>query len=471
MLSRLGRLLRRAVLRTERGPLRAIWSLAHWQAIRAAAAWAARGFGPAEVYLKGGFGFGRPVYGLSDIDVIVVVHCDPARPGATRERATNRWRTLRRRVPLAGELFDLWVYEDAELRDIGTDTYLTYGRPAEDHHLGRPAFLGSAPADQMKLLDHPGLYGPGRDWRRLGSRRVPPEPVEDAVHRTVFGWLELRFLWAFAFRAAVRPSAPHVAYLCQKLVADSARIWLSLEAREVLFDRDASLASALRLMPEEEAALHMAIELGRKLPRSPEPPLADALPFLVRTSSRIAACLANAAGEFAATEVRLRWGGEAELLLPAGTRSKLRSLVDNRDGAALLPLADWRACAIPALPDETFALIAGDPADPARLAEAALREGSYPALRAERLLVLPHDAISHRGRLRGVECRASDPVSFALADGATSASFPGVPGWSAPDRARRAVAEHRAWLELEAERLLSGIRAGWKFPVTPPKPG
>ena len=52
-----------------------------------------------------------------------------------------------------------------------------------------------------------------------------------------------------------------------------------------------------------------------------------------------------------------------------------------------------------------------------------------------------------RTRLRGIECRTTDPVSFALLEQKLTASFPNLPGWRAMDVARRAVAEHRAWLD------------------------
>jgi hypothetical protein len=59
------------------------------------------------------------------------------------------------------------------------------------------------------------------------------------------------------------------------------------------------------------------------------------------------------------------------------------------------------------------------------------------------LLILP----SLKGsRLRAVQCPLTDPVSFALLRGEDSAAFPNVPGWSAQDSARRAVAEHLGWL-------------------------
>jgi hypothetical protein len=70
--------------------------------------------------------------------------------------------------------------------------------------------------------------------------------------------------------------------------------------------------------------------------------------------------------------------------------------------------------------------------------------------------------------LRAVQCPESDPVSHALVAGATAAEFPQLPGWSARECAERAVLEHRAWLEVEADRdpvqrrlamLFSGARA------------
>ena len=60
--------------------------------------------------------------------------------------------------------------------------------------------------------------------------------------------------------------------------------------------------------------------------------------------------------------------------------------------------------------------------------------------------------------MRGIQCRTTDPVSFALADGETVARFPDVSGWSALDCARRAVAEHAAWL---GAGMYDGAVRGW----------
>jgi hypothetical protein len=71
--------------------------------------------------------------------------------------------------------------------------------------------------------------------------------------------------------------------------------------------------------------------------------------------------------------------------------------------------------------------------------------------------------------MRAVHCPVSDPVSFALLEGAPVARFARVSGWSAEHTAQRAVDEHRAWLAGRAEagagdgrelgRLLTAARA------------
>ena len=125
----------------------------------------------------------------------------------------------------------------------------------------------------------------------------------------------------------------------------------------------------------------------------------------------------------------------------------------------LVPLADWRARAFPGLLDVLLAPAPGDPADPEDLAALARAgdEDVFPALRHGDLLVFPTTEVWARGKLRGIECPLTDPVSFALLEGRPVARFPELPGWSASDSARRAVAEHRAWLaagnEARAERL------------------
>ena len=212
-------------------------------------------------------------------------------------------------------------------------------------------------------------------------------------------------------------------------------------------------------MPDEHETLYRAIELGQALPRRPDPPLVEMLPFLVRTSSKIAMYLQSTAAEASVTHVKLTWDEAAELLLSDGARARASAMGAVGDIPALLPLADWRARAIPGMLDLAFAILRGDPGDPDRLAALARASDDrfFPTLRDRGLLIMPTTEIWNRGRLRGVECALSDPISTALANGAATASFPNLPGWSARDCALRALAEHRGWLEPGSRTSASGL--------------
>jgi hypothetical protein len=114
-------------------------------------------------------------------------------------------------------------------------------------------------------------------------------------------------------------------------------------------------------------------------------------------------------------------------------------------GAGLLPLADWRALVWSFPPDEGLAPVCAARPDPVLLGHAALvcNDGAYVGVRLDDLLVVP---TLKRSRMRAVQCATTDPVTFALMAGRSSAAFPDVPGWSARDTARRAAAEHLGWL-------------------------
>lgn len=415
----------RLVLRSGAGRLRPAWSAAYRAAARVAAAYLVRGEAGASAYARGGLATGDVQPGLSDVDVAVVLPADPAGHGVAAERVRRRWERLRGAVPAVQLLVD-WprVYEDADLRDLVGTSALTYGLEGGDAgYFGERASL-----DRLRMLERPGLHATAAGWRRLtGPERRPPEPRREEDVERIAAWLELLYWWRWAFPICLDPLRPRSAGLCVKLVAEPARIWLWLAHGERVAGRDDALARAIVRLPEEEPALRAAQRLRRGLGAAPAPPLAEALPAMVRISERIAGLLDEESHARGWTEVRL--AGEL-----AG-------------GAAALPLADWRALACPAGPDESLASRDGDPGDPAAVRAAALapETGPYPALRSGGLLVLPAGSLL-RSRLRAVKCRTSDPVSFALLDGARVARFPDAPGWSAGDTARRAVAEHRAWL-------------------------
>src|SRR5207249_11421373 len=133
--------------------------------------------------------------------------------------------------------------------------------------------------------------------------------------------------------------------------------------------------------------------------------------------------------------------------LPKGADAKLRELFGPMP---LLPLADWRGLVVPPPPDETFAIVSGDPTSSGFLGALgnAGNAGTYPAIRSDGILILPATAApQHSGagepqersadwarvKLRGLQCASTDPVSFALIEERPSASFPELRGWSAHD--------------------------------------
>jgi hypothetical protein len=454
------------MLRTERTPMRALWAGLHELAIGLVAAAFAR-TNSASVYVKGSFGFGDPVYGVSDIDLVMVVPSAGERATDARAVASvkRHWSKVVAAFPPLHELFHIFVYDAQSLRDAVSAPCFTFGL---DRHPPRAGFLGPEPlVDEMGLQERPELYGAPREWRLVRGRSAEVVPPPDEVsYRRLTSWLELQFWWRYVFPACVDPRGPRLPYLCVKLVAEPARIWLWLAHTEQHFSRVDVLRRAMQQLPEEEEAFRSALELHRALPTSPAPPLAETLPHLVRLSSLIATELCRQLEPAGATEVQLTGAGGTAI-----AEGGLRSLSDT----LWLPLVDWRARTVPPLPDEVFRLVEADPRDPRALADAAVSEcaGEYPVLRAEKLLILPAARVEGRGRgsepehgsarfhrlkLRGIQCPPTDPVSFALADGKEAALFPNVPGWSARDSALRAVAEHAAW--LAAGRTDGNVR-GW----------
>ena len=119
-----------------------------------------------------------------------------------------------------------------------------------------------------------------------------------------------------------------------------------------------------------------------------------------------------------------------------------------------LPLADWKARAVPELPDEAFAARTRRPgATPTRWPPRT-REGIR-VLRDGDVLVQCRSAV---GTLRGAQSPVTDPVSLRYSTARQPRPSRPCPGWSARDCALRAVAEHRSWLAAQAPRLYANDR-------------
>jgi hypothetical protein len=186
--------------------------------------------------------------------------------------------------------------------------------------------------------------------------------------------------------------------------------------------------------------------LLKALPRSSRAPVPETIAALLRHTERLIRCMTASADAAGYADVRLT--GVEEPIVTTDTRKRIEGFHGGGRSPRLLPLADWRARAVPALPDESLLLIDADAIDPATLAATSRADfgGAVPAIRYHSMMLLPTMS-PERGTLRALQCEPSDPVSAALADGCSVARFPELDGWSAVHSARRAVSEHRAWLE------------------------
>jgi hypothetical protein len=407
-----------------------VWVAGYRLAARAWAAYLAYGERGASAYVRGSVGGDDALPGLSDVDVAVVLDEDPRGPNIARLRTRDRWMRLRRAFRLTDLLLDYpLILEQAQLHDVLAASTFT----VTDSAYYGPAFS----EDKGRMLERPGLYGSAQDWRLMsGPERRPAAPLRDAQERRIAAWLELVYWWQWVVPACADPG-PRTASLCVKLVSEPARIWLWLAHGWKGGDRPEVLRAARERLPEEEEGLRLALELHDRLPSSPDPPLGEILPCLMRMSVRIAGRLAEEVADEGDTEVRLV-GTPDQVVVPHGMERASNPL----------PLCDWRSLVHPRLPDETFFLFPGDASRPESLcaASGACAYGPLPILRTEELMVSAGVSRQRTG-LRALKCPLSDPVSFAVADARELAVFPNVAGWSAHDWARRAVAEHRAWLQ------------------------
>jgi hypothetical protein len=387
----------------------------------------------AGIYARGGFGFGEPVVGLSDIDLVAVVGGgDDARAWS---RVVTRWRRLARMLPWLRRVVDVEIYHEPELEQ-GRWTRFTYGLdgrwpqslwfPDSPRSWRRPK-RGSLP------LALPDLW-PVDSWRLISGPDLRPRINSTGPAQShLLAWVHLQHWCALGLRVLAEPAAPWVTYACVKLVAEPAKILLWLEHAERHFGRREILQRAIEVLPEEEPTLAVALSVLDDLGSARTAPIETVWPCFVRLSARVAQRLTADLQSSGATAVRLE-----------GVASTERA----NGKPELLPLGDWTALVHPASREESFEVGSGSAADvPAVLAAAG---ASTPA----RLVTLLHDAVILRpcrvGRagFRSIEFGASDPVSSALLRRGTIATFSNAAGWRASDIAARAVAEHGAWLQL-----------------------
>jgi hypothetical protein len=452
------------MLAVDRGPGRTVLRWLYESVGRVYASYVRRIAPGAAAYLRGTVASGEALFGLSDVDLGFILPPDPT--GAARRRIRDGYERASRRLPLLGRVIEPPViYEESRFVEAIRESALTYGLEN-----GRASQFGPMSEIDRMQLERTELYGDAGAWRLLcgPDRRPAEQPERDPWTRHHGTWLELQNWWRHAFIACAEPEQFENAYLCVKLIAEVARIWLWMTRGERVADRAHALARASVELPAESETFARARRLQGSLRAMPSVPLADFLGAFARLSTCIAGELTRQVAPAGTSEVRLLSSPEAGLALPHGGLPA--TWVEAWPGARLFALCDWRALAAPIEPDETHALVPGDPGDPeivGAIAATATEPGPYLTLFAGGLMVRPTKGWG-RSRLRAVQCEVTDPVSFALSRGASVAPFANVRGFSVQDTARRAVAEHAAWLRTSPSehpgttlgRLVTAARAG-----------
>ncbi len=451
--------------------MRPIWKLLYGCLIRVASLVLRVGLPVQTVYVRGSFAVGEPVYGFSDVDLVVVIERDVAHPGENSRRIRERVGRAYRLLPSLRYVIEVTVFEQPELEEAVLAPFLA-NMPGSADGLPRPRFYGSDPTVRPDAGAR--LYGPLRPrWRTIAGpdvlSTVAPSPF---AYRWLWAWADMQFNWKHVFRTCANPDLPQTAHFFPKFVALPIRLMLWLEYGErVVGEHSEVLARGLRVMPEEEGMIRTALALRRDARRSPDVPLDELLPWLLTMTARLADGVARASEAAGTTEVRLLRDVDGEPLLDREERAELSQIADSAQ--PLLPLADWRAVVLGGVPDEGFIIVRGDPdrAQDLGLAARAAGAGPYPVFRRDGLLLLPNARSGLAGAgpcsFRAVQSAVTDPVSFAVTDGRSSCTFANLPGWSVQDIAWRAVSEHRAWLARRSEggdpqrlaMLLSALRA------------
>jgi hypothetical protein len=477
-----GRAVQRLILRTERTPLRVLWSLLYRGMVAAVVGVLRLADPGAAVYLKGGTGLDEPVFGGSDVDIIAVV---AAGSDMRKARVARAWELLSV-VPLLPRLVSGATYDEIDLRRAMRGSCITYSLDEPSDHA---AFVGPEPVpDAFGVLERPGNFGPTRDWRVVGRTDRRPELADQTPEeRRIAVWLELQFWSRYLYAVCADPRAVEASYMCFKLVLEPLRSLLWLLHGRQRFRRSDVLVDARRFMPEESEAVEVAAALRAEIPRLHPARLEDTVRLFIRLCDRVVERIGEEIDEAGATEVELLGLDPVSLTTGGGEMEGLRSVVAQDAAIRLLPLADWRALVVPGMADETLGVVSRDPHSSELLGTLARAssDGAYPLLRSNGLLLLPAAKMPVRGnehhpstlesnrqrrvaawaraKLRGIQCAASDPVTWALLERRSQARFPNVRGWHAHDVARRAVAEHSAWLRLPDDGAPPMVR-GWIEP-------
>jgi len=327
--------LQKFAVRTQFFPFRNLYALLYKLALRACIRRLRRTDGVLSIYLRRGLASGEPVYGLSDIDLLVLVDEDNyPRAGA---RVRYQYDCLRQQIPMLGA-GELAVYTPQQFREL---------------HSYSPFYRNR--------------FEMGRwEWRRLHGedvfRHLPgPASGDDSAILE-----ELGPAWAnLTGELANKNGQPGYLrrYLSYKAIADAARVVLAVHGDERGRRREAALARAAELYPALAPGLHRVKDWRRNLSTKDTVPTDERM-ALYRSLAReaIAGWREQSHGNHGVARRRFRIYAipdrELDRRLGAGALDRIQAACAAVDGVE-------RAVIVPRL---SFAPLARAGMDPASLA-------------------------------------------------------------------------------------------------------
>jgi hypothetical protein len=217
------------------------------------------------IYLRRGLAGSKPVYGLSDIDLLVMVNGELN--GQTAARVRHQYDLLRRVIPMLPDPEELEIYNREHFRLLYENSGFYRGR-----------------FDQGR-----------RDWLRLHGEDIFLDlpPAEDDARR--HAWQELRPAWhclAREFLPATAPDAGSDArpcfvrrYIAYKAIAEAARAYLVTRDGDLSVPRDRAIIRTASTVPELAEMFKEVLRLRRNL-LEPSPPRLDELSFVYSSLAR-----------------------------------------------------------------------------------------------------------------------------------------------------------------------------------------
>ncbi len=394
--------LRGLVVATSGSPLRSFYAAIYRMHVQYAVRALMRFPGTRAIYATRGMASGEIVYGVSDIDMVIIGEWT----AEEHRRVLARVRHLSRRSPLYDSTLWQQVHTLAEVRSLAETDYFFQSR----FHQGR---------SQWKLL--------AGDEVRPAIPAAPPERMAGGYYMELRNWW-LHFIMS-AFGAG--PTARDAIFrnsICYKSAIESLNIAAAIEGGSPAKSRAEALAGALgSAAPHDRLILERLARSARRHHRVYEGDIQnDSLQLLVPLLERAHAALATAPVFQPASQGLQIDAAGAETLVSAAAREHARAIAAHaRDSwpgyrsASLLPSV---ACFAP---DDLLLLLEVDPGSLPHAREiqklCRLHADARPSLpqRVALYLLLPHgayqlDLLNPIEMWRVLLCPAANPDVFSL---------------------------------------------------------